>query len=211
MHAKLFVALLAFHPVPQRPVFPHQQHVIADARGQARIGLARAEPALRDELAAGKQVGAFAEDVLHIVDEAGFLVGLDVAIDHAPLAAQRARERRGEVRVLRQFDLALGRRIDEAMVGAGEDDGVGIRDGSEKIPEGRVEQGELRGELVAAHAVDMRQRVEFRVIGVEVGRRSGCAQSCFNLAEQFRQGLVAAHCGAAGVVEIEVRAGDGLR
>ncbi|MCZ7653846.1 MAG: hypothetical protein M5R42_05505 [Rhodocyclaceae bacterium] len=27
----------------------------------------------------------------------------------------------------------------------------------------RRKQGELRGELVAAHAVDMRQRVEFRV------------------------------------------------
>jgi hypothetical protein len=57
----------------------------------------------------------------------------------------------------------------------------------------------------------VRQAVEIRVVGVDVGRRDGLPHRLLNPAEQLRQRLVAAHLRRAAVIEVEFRAGDRLR
>ncbi len=210
MDADQPIALLAGQPVGDRPVVLHHQREVADTRGKSGMIRRRAEPAGTDQVVAGMQFHAVRQVLPNVRGKIGAMRGHHVAVGGTAFAAQRLRQPAGKLRVIVEADDALGRRVDEAVVGGNDQAGVRAVVAGEEVLKGLVEREQHRQRLLAVTAEAVRSRIEVGIVGIDVAWRGGARDQVGQMREQFRQRRVGARRCATGVPGVERRAGDVL-
>lgn len=89
-----------------------------------------------------------------------------------------------QVRVIVQQQAALGRGVDEAVIGGDQQQRVGAGDGFQEPPQLSLDLAQVLARAAVCHAALVRKVIQFRPVGVHVAGRAVGTHQLLKLSEQ---------------------------